>query len=290
MKRFFKALIATSLVVVMLFSMTACNKKELKGFDIDLAREVAKVLDVEVEFKEIDWDMKEMELTTNLIDVVWNGFTYTEDRDNGYYDEDRKQQIGGLDFTKFYMENKQVAVVKKDNASAYTSNASFAGKKGCAEASSAGEKTITDILKLESDQLGKQLDVFVGVKAGTYDFGVVDSSMASEYIISEKGAYHDSLAVVDVEGVEKEYYAVAFREGSNLTNVFNKVLKDLFADGTVEKVAKEYALDGVIYNGFADFDDSAFAYPTDGDYKAVKDAGKIVIGYTIFAPMAFMPE
>lgn len=290
MKKLITSLVAIMLAIVACFSMTACAPKELKGFDIDLAKEVGKMLGVDVEFKEIDWDMKEMELSTKAIDVVWNGFTYTEDRDNGYFDEERNQQIGGLDFTEFYMENRQVAVVKKANVANFTSNASFAGKSGCAEASSAGQSVIEDILNLESAQLGKQLDVFTGVKAGTYDFGVVDASMASEYIVSEKGAYNKDLAVVEIEGVEKEYYAIAFREGSNLTAVFNKILKDLYANGTAQKVAKEYALDGVLFNGFADVDTTDFAYPTDGDYKAVKDAGKIVIGYTIFAPMAYIPE
>jgi len=290
MKKLFALVLTLIVTLTACFGMTGCSKDELKGFDIDLAREVAKALDVKVEFKEIDWDMKEMELSTNAIDCVWNGFTYTEDRDNGYYDEDRKQQIGGLDFTEFYMENKQVAVVKKANLASFTSNTSFAGKKGCAEASSAGEKAIIDILKLESAQLTRQLDVFTAVQAGTYDFGVVDASMASEYIVSEKGTYNDDLAVVDIEGVEKEYYAIAFREGSNLTAVFNKVMKDLYADGTAEKVAKEYSLDGVLYNGFKDVDTTNFAFPTDGDYKQIKDNGKIIIGYTIFAPMAFIAE
>ena len=149
---------------------------------------------------------------------------------------------------------------------------------------------LLDILGVTAAQLGKHLDVFTAVKAGTYDFGVIDASMASEYVVSAKGAYHDDLAVVEIDGVEKEYYAIAFREGSNLTAVFNKILKDLYANGTAEKVAKDYALDGVLYNGFADVDTADFAYPTDGDYKEIKDKKKIVIGYTIFAPMAYIPE
>lgn len=290
MKKFITSVISTILAAIMLFSLTACNSKELKGFDIDLAREVCKVLDVEVEFKEIDWDMKEMELSTGAIDVVWNGFTYTEDRDNGYYDEERKQQIGGLDFSEFYMENRQVAVVKKANLSEYTDNESFKNKKGCAEASSAGQSVIEKVLGLSAAQLGKQLDVLTAVKSGTNDFGVIDASLASEYVVSEKGAYNKDLAVVEIEGVEKEYYAIAFREGSNLPSVFNKILKDLYADGTAEKIAKEYSLEGVLFNGFADVNTDGFTFPEDGDYKTVKDKNKIVIGYTIFAPMAYIPE
>ena len=50
------------------------------GFDIDLAKEVAKRLDVEVEFKPIDWNSKELELKNKKIDMIWNGLTITEER------------------------------------------------------------------------------------------------------------------------------------------------------------------------------------------------------------------
>lgn len=289
MKKILTLCLTLILAIVACFSATGCAK-ELKGFDIDLAREVASVMGVSVRFKEIDWDLKETELENKNIDVVWNGFTYTEDRDNGYFDEDRNQQIGGLAFTEFYMENKQVAVVKKANVGSYTDNASFNGKAGCAEASSAGQTVIAEILGSSPAQLGKQLDVFTAVQAGTYDFGVVDASMASEYIVSENGAYHNELAVVDIAGVEKEYYAIAFKEGSNLVGVFNKILKDLYADGTAQRIAAEYSLDGVLYNGFESVDTTDFAFPTDGSYAEILEKGEIVIGYTIFAPMAFIPE
>ena len=289
MKKFLTLCLTLILSLLVCVSATGCTKG-LKGFDIDLAKEVGSALGVKVTFKEIDWDLKETELETGAIDVVWNGFTYTEDRDNGYFDQDRNQQIGGLAFTEFYMENRQVAVVKKADASSFTSNASFAGKTGCAEATSAGESAISSLLGITAAQLGKQLDVFTAVQAGTYDFGVVDASMASEYIVNANGAYHNELAVVELEGVEKEYYAIAFKEGSNLVGVFNKIMKDLYANGTAQRIAAEYSLDGVLYNGFANVDTTDYANPTDGAYASVIARGEIIIGYTIFAPMAFIPE
>ena len=54
------------------------EKGELVGFDIDLAKEVAKRIGSEVEFKSIDWDSKEAELKSKRIDVLWNGFNHYE--------------------------------------------------------------------------------------------------------------------------------------------------------------------------------------------------------------------
>ena len=48
------------------------------GFDADLATAVAKDLGVKVEFVEIDWDNKILELDNKSIDCVWNGMTLTD--------------------------------------------------------------------------------------------------------------------------------------------------------------------------------------------------------------------
>ena len=282
-----KKILAIVLVLTIIVScvavFAACSEKKLIGFDTELAEAVAKELGLKINFVEIDWDAKETMLETGAIDVVWNGFTYTEDRDNGYFDEERNKQIGGLDFTEFYMENKQVAVVKKANAGSYTSNASFAGKTACAEATSAGATVVEDVLGLECAPLNKQLDVFTAVSAGTYDFGVIDLTMASEYIASENGAYKDTLAIVEVTGGEVEYYAIGVKEGSNLKTALNYALKKLYDNKTAENLAKKYSLDANLYNGFT----GEYTLPTDGAMKALSDKGTITVGYTIFAPMNY---
>ena len=53
------------------------------GFDADMAKAFAKYLGVDVEFLEINWDNKLMELDTKGVDVVWNGMTITDVLKNG---------------------------------------------------------------------------------------------------------------------------------------------------------------------------------------------------------------
>ena len=53
---------------------------ELIGFDIDLATAVAEEMGMNVEFKPIDWNAKEMELKAGTIDCVWNGMSITPER------------------------------------------------------------------------------------------------------------------------------------------------------------------------------------------------------------------
>lgn len=69
------------------------------GFDADMAKLVAEKLGVEVEFVEIDWDNKIMELDAKNIDVVWNGMTLTD------------EVKAAMECTNAYCNNAQVIVV-----------------------------------------------------------------------------------------------------------------------------------------------------------------------------------
>ncbi|MBS0610512.1 MAG: transporter substrate-binding domain-containing protein, partial [Proteobacteria bacterium] len=100
------------------------EKNELVGFDIDMAKEAAKRLGMQVDFKPIDWNAKEAELSGKRVDALWNGLTITEER---------KQNSA---FTAPYMENHQIIVVPA--GSAIKTKADLAGKiVGAQEGSSA---------------------------------------------------------------------------------------------------------------------------------------------------------
>ena len=71
------------------------------GFDADMARIVAEKLGVEVQFVEIDWDNKIMELDSKNIDVVWNGMTLTA------------EVKAAMECSNAYCNNAQVVIIKK---------------------------------------------------------------------------------------------------------------------------------------------------------------------------------
>lgn len=262
--------------------------RTLVGFDIELAQAVADKIGVELECVKINWDTKEAELEAGNIDMAWNGFTYTEERDNGYTDENGNK-IGGLDFSGKYMRNRQVAVVKKENAEKYsTLEGMKTAKNFVAERGSAGYSTIQEIFGKEPAGVDKQVDSFTEINSGTSDIAVVDKTLAGSYITSETGVYHDTLAVLDIEGVEEEFYAIGFREGSNLPDVFNNILAGFVEDGTFMKIAEKYGVeDIVVTDDFGTYDPN-YVYPTEGDYKKITDAGKMILAYTIFEPMAYL--
>ena len=117
---------------------------ELVGFDIDLAKAVVNYLnttysaEVEVEFIVIEWNEKEALLANGTIDLVWNGMTITEER------------LAEMEISVPYLANKQVAVVKKADASKYgaTKDEFFAKTADAiiiAEKGSAGEELVQPV-------------------------------------------------------------------------------------------------------------------------------------------------
>jgi polar amino acid transport system substrate-binding protein len=106
------------------------NDGNLIGFDIELAKAVAEYLQVNVEFKLINWNTKEAELESKTIDCIWNGMTITEERQEA------------MEITIPYLNNKQVAVIRKADKDKYTDTESMKGAIMGAEAGSAGESCI----------------------------------------------------------------------------------------------------------------------------------------------------
>ena len=204
---------------------------EWTGFDAELARLVGKELGVTVEFQEINWKMKETELSSKTIDCIWNGLTWDEER------------AENMSLTDYYMLNRQVLVVATKNADKYTSVDSLDGANVAAESGSAGESVITESLT-NSNYIEKdaQIDVLTELIMGTVDAGVIDYVMAN-YLINKEGSSFAGLTIVEnALTTQDEYYSIAFRKGSDVTAKVNAILKDLKADGTVDTIAQKYGL------------------------------------------------
>lgn len=150
------------------------EKNEIVGFDIDLAKEVAKRMGVEVEFQPIDWDSKELELNAGKIDCIWNGMTITPDRVENMY------------FTKPYIANQQIIIVPA--SSGITTKAQLEGKiVGLQKGSSSLEALTSDPIGEKVKDIVEYPDnvsAYMDLQAGRIDVFVVDS-VVGRYVIAQ---------------------------------------------------------------------------------------------------------
>ena len=195
------------------------------GFDADNATAFAKSLGVDVEFIEVDWDNKIMELDSKSIDCVWNGMTLTDEVKNS------------METSKPYCENAQVVVVKAADADKYKDTDSLKDLKFAAEAGSAGAAEVKK-LGLKCTELTTQADALMEVQAGTSDACVIDLLMAGA-MIGEGTSYTDLTYTVKLNSEE---YGVGFRKGSDLAAALNDFFAASYKDGSLKKTAETYGV------------------------------------------------
>ena len=139
------------------------------GFDADMAKAFGESLGVDVEFVEIDWDNKILELDSKTIDCVWNGMTLTD------------EVTSSMECTDAYLNNAQVVVVPADKADQYQDEDSLSDLNFAVEAGSAGEEQVSE-RGLNYTAVTAQADALMEVAAGTSDAAVIDSLMAAAMI------------------------------------------------------------------------------------------------------------
>ena len=274
-KKIVLALLLVAVVLTAVLGAAACTKTELIGFDVELAQAVGKDLGVEVEFQLINWNNKENELESKNVDLLWNGMTITEERE------------AQMEISEPYMLNEQVAIIRKADASKFDSlDKMLASKKWTAESGSAGAELIPE-LGATLIGVSSQINILTELNAGSADIGVMDSVMAGYYINETGSEYADSLMIAPVKiALEDEYYGIAARKGEvALMDKINTSLAKLYADGTVGKIAETYGLTDVIQPIQYTSQWDSIADKSSWDY--IVNRGKIVIGYTLFAPIAY---
>lgn len=199
------------------------------GFDADLASAFAESLGVDVEFVEIDWDNKILELDGKTIDCVWNGMTLTD------------EVTSSMSCTNAYCNNAQVVVVPSSEADKYQDTDSLKDLTFAVESGSAGEAQANE-LGLNYTAVTAQSDALMEVAAGTSDAAIIDSLMAGA-MVGEGTGYANLTYTI---GLNDEEYGVGFRKGSDLTEELNNFFKSSYADGSMEQIAEKYGVQAAV--------------------------------------------
>lgn len=203
---------------------------DITGFDVDLAKELGKRLNKKIVFQPIDWTMKEAELKSGNIDLIWNGYTITDERKNK------------VDFSVPYLKNKQVIVTLSN--SNINSKLDLSNKKVGAQSESSAITAMEKEEDLYNSFSGGSAITFednnqalMDLEAGRIDAVVADEILV-RYYLRLKG--EDKFKILD-DNFGEEEYGVGIRKGdTEMVEEFNKAYKEMQEDGTLQKISKKW--------------------------------------------------
>ena len=207
---------------------------EYVGFDLELAQAVCDMEGWELVKQPIDWDAKDMEIESETIDCIWNGFTI-----NGREDQ--------YTWSEPYIDNKQVFVVAAD--SGIETLEDLAGKLVETQVDSSALAALEGDQKALADTFGSLTQIaeyntaFMDLESGACDAIAMDIGVAYYQMNSRENP--ENFVILDEE-ISSEQYGVGFKLGNEeLRDAVQATLDEMAADGTIAEIAEKYADFGV---------------------------------------------
>jgi polar amino acid transport system substrate-binding protein len=256
-KGLLKKICATAMIGVMVLSLMACGKKEEKntltsikdngkvivglsadyapyefhavvdgqdktvGFDVDLAKEVAKDLGVDLEIKEMDFEALIGALQAGQIDMIISGMNP---------DEERKKQI---DFSDIYYEAQHAVLINSADKDKYKKVDDLAGKKIGAQLGSTQQKIAEE--KIQGGKvslLASVNDLVLQLKSGKVDAVVTEEPVAKMANKTNPELVLSDITFKDESGGN----AIGVKKDSKeLVEALNKTITRLKESGDLDK-------------------------------------------------------
>ncbi len=248
-----KKVLVVLLVLAMAFSFVACAKADnsgaattlkvaiddtyppmeyvddngdLVGFDIEMAKAMAKEMGVEIEFISTGWDGIFGGLAADQYDCIISSVSMTKDR------------LGSMDFSTPYLSNGQVIMVTPGDTS-IASMEDLAGKTvGVQFATTADEAATKALESVEFEKVAfdDMTVCLAAMKAGQVDCVVADMAVAIGAVQEDP----DSYTISSVQ-LTNEPIAIAVNKGNTeLLDKLNAALKAVQDNGTLSAISEKY--------------------------------------------------
>ena len=204
------------------------ENNEIVGFDIDLAKEVAARLGVELVLQPISWDAKELELSSGNIDCIWNGMSDTPARQES------------MSLSLDYLNNAMVFLVKDP---AFKGREDLVGKKVGVQSGSYAQELLegadfADYYKSLGEVLG-----YADYPTAIMDLtnGNIDAVLIDQVVANYKLKDLNDASLFTIDNLGDDFYAIGFRkEDVALRDKVNEVLKEMAKDGKVAEISTKW--------------------------------------------------
>ncbi|MDR0389781.1 MAG: ABC transporter substrate-binding protein [Spirochaetaceae bacterium] len=198
------------------------------GFDVEIAKALAAKLGFSFEFVDTAWDGIFAGVETDKYDCIISSVTYNEERAARY------------NFTKPYIANSQLLVVRKDSSFKPKTMEETQGLRLTYQAETTSDELATKWIEESGTQVqvfeyDKVMNCFDELSLNRVDVILVDSVVAAEYLSRPGNPYE-----ITAEVSNDEVLAICLKKGNQaLTDALNKALDELYADGTLQKTSQE---------------------------------------------------
>ena len=195
----------------------------LAGYDVDVAKEVAKKINYKVKFVEAPWDSMLAAFDANKSDVIFNQVSITPERKEKYL------------FSTPYSVSHPALIVNKDN----NEIKDFADLKGKTSAQS-----LTSNYAQMAEDLGAEISSVDGFSKAVELVG----DNRADATLNDDVTYYDYLnqkpnapiKIVKTSDEATEVAAMFHKDDKELAEKVDKAIKELEADGTLTKLSEKY--------------------------------------------------
>ena len=237
---------------------------DLDGLDIALVKEMGRRLGVTVRPINMAFDGLIDAVLIGQVDLIGGGFSITEKR---------KESV---DYTNAYYQAGGVILCRAGNP--VNEDTIKTSKLGVLKGTSFEQWVASNLLmggKVSPANIytfAKNEDTIRALKNGQVDFVLIDEDVyRSQY-------KNDSSIILVNSNVMNEKYAYAAAKGSTLISELNNVMREMFKDGTAQKIADEY-----FKKDFSGSIEPSITRPAQAYNPAVQPAEDIVISREITA-------
>ncbi len=206
------------------FEFQDVDGKQYVGFDMDLARAVAKEMGYEADIQNVNFDGLIPALEAGNIDIIISGMTITEERK------------GKVAFSKPYYQSGLTFVVRNDNNTT-KSFKDLEGKTIAVQIGTTGANKAKEIKGATVKEFNSSADTFLELKAGGVE-AVVNDRPVNDYFLAQGGS-KDAKTFPEI--LTAEDYGIAIsKKNPELAKKVDEALEKLHANGEYDKIYEKW--------------------------------------------------
>ncbi|BED93007.1 MAG: glutamine ABC transporter permease [Candidatus Paraimprobicoccus trichonymphae] len=203
---------------------------EFVGIDIDISREIAKKLNVNLKIEDVSYDALPLELSRNTCDFVMAAMSKTEEK------------ARNMDFSEYYFRAKQFVIVQEN--SEIKNSKDLKWKRIGVNLGSTGDIYCTEnLVDSKIIRYDDSTDAVLDLLNKRIQAVVVDNLPAFKLVKKNKGT-----KILDEYLFEEEYRIAVPKGATEVLEFINNSIKELKFEGKIDEIILKYSNDDTEIN------------------------------------------